>query len=124
MIVGGIVADQACSSDNAVVLQNLVSEIIINQTTSGDVVGENLFGEIVLGGIVGWASGESTDPTKTPYITNIKNSMAIFEVEVCYQSTLLGGGLIGQATGSYSIDNSTAMGFIKANNQDGKQMTA
>ena len=71
-------------------------------------VQDYLYKTLIVGGIVGWIDGK----------TNITNSMTLLNVDAHYNEALIGGGLIGKATAGYSINYSTAMGYIWANNTD------
>ncbi|MBO5909944.1 MAG: hypothetical protein J6Q15_00395, partial [Clostridia bacterium] len=118
--IGGIVGEQASSVN--VNFDTVFSKINIVSNAKGLDVGIDIVGRMVIGGIVGLTSGNPSTPTI--YGTNINNSMAIINADADYNSILFGGGLIGQATGSYSIDNSTATGYIWANNSNGIHMSA
>ncbi|MBQ7880403.1 MAG: hypothetical protein IJ358_00980 [Clostridia bacterium] len=116
--IGGIVGHMA--SNNSAVLNRLASEITIKVDDRDDdeIVVVGVVDNMVVGGIVGLTSGNVVDGKAL----TINDSMAIMNCNIEYNSSLVGGGIIGKATGSYSINNSTAMGQLFANNELGVQL--
>lgn len=114
--VGGVVANQASNTD--IELDTVLSQVNIQRKADnggGMISDEKLINKLTVGGIIGLVSGNVVGG----HSTTIVNSMSIMYCDVEYSSTLFGGGIIGQATGSYSISGSTSMGNIFANNASG-----
>ncbi len=126
--VGGIVAHQ--NSSSIIEINNVVSEIIIPTAINGTATGvQDVVDNMVIGGIVALAGGDSEYKTKNGYptlygCTNINDSVSILNCDIDYNASLVGGGLIGSATGSYMINSSTSMGYILANSEEGVHFTA
>lgn len=110
--VGGIVG--LVASNNGVNLEGLVSDITIATQNTDNVSELDVVDNIIVGGIIALTIGNP----KFDGIAGvtISNNIAIMNCNIDYNNSLIGGGLIGQATGSYLINNSTAIGQLFANN--------
>ncbi|MBO5910516.1 MAG: hypothetical protein J6Q15_03300, partial [Clostridia bacterium] len=111
--VGGVVGK--ISSNAGIKLDKVVSDITV-EYMSGTYI-ENM----VLGGIVALTTGKTSDGDAL-YGLMVNNSMSIMHCNAEYSTSLIGGGIIGQATGSYSINNTVSMGQLFANNSLGTQL--
>ncbi|MFQ6724437.1 MAG: beta strand repeat-containing protein, partial [Clostridia bacterium] len=119
LIVGGAVANANTAKIDVcegVEINNVLTEITIVSYANDDANtpnraegNANCPDHITIGGIIGLNSK----------VCQITNSMTIMECEIDYITSLIGGGLIGQSvkSSSYIIENSTAMGYVKANNK-------
>lgn len=115
--VGGIVG--SIDSNGGINLKNLVSELII-PTSNDDASAGDVVDNMIVGGIIAITNGT---PSNNVYGVTIESNVAILNCDVEYNSMLLGGGIIGQATGSYSINNSNSIGQLFANNTNNTNPT-
>lgn len=111
--IGGIVGEQRAvttSQDKkGVELKGLLTEVNIKREYGGESISVD---RMIVGGIV--ALTTRTTGEENIY-TTINDGMAIIDADTLYTSVLIGGGLIGQASQGYAINNSTATGSIWAN---------
>ncbi|MBQ8522717.1 MAG: hypothetical protein IJ458_03545 [Clostridia bacterium] len=120
--VGGIAGLQASNNSQGVHLNRLVSDITINAIEKTENSTIDTIDNMVVGGIVALAQGKPENISS--YGTVINSCMAIMDCNIDYNNTLFGGGLIGEANGSYMISSSTAMGKLFANNKNNVHMSA
>ena len=106
--IGGIVGYKASTS--SIIINRVLSEIDVD-----DAQDSSLIEKFTIGGIVATNRGIN-NKTEGVYDLTINDSMSIMNCDIRFNSSLIGGGLIGQTIGNYLIYNSTAMGLLAGNN--------